>query len=49
MWDIDHKAQLGEEVTTEEKLFFNAYYELMMEELEENYTHFKHHASKFEL
>lgn len=47
MWDIDQKAQLGKEITKEEKDFFNAYYELMLEELEENFTHFKYHASKF--
>lgn len=47
MWNIDHDAQLGNDISKEDKDFFNAYYEMMLEELESDYTHFKHHASKF--
>tara|TARA_R110001632_G_scaffold147250_1_gene264303 strand:+ start:321 stop:497 length:177 start_codon:yes stop_codon:yes gene_type:complete len=47
MWDIDMKAQLGDEVTKEDKEFFNANFDKMLEELQNEYEHFKHHANKF--
>ena len=47
MWDIDHNSQLGKNISKEDKIFFNANYENMLEELEENYNHFKHHSGKF--
>ena len=55
MWDIDHKAQLGINVSQEDKVFFNVHYETMLEELEEvveledEYNDFKHHSGKFSL
>ena len=55
MRDIDHKAQLGIDVSQEDKVFFNVHYETMLEELEEvveledEYNHFKHHSGKFSL
>jgi hypothetical protein len=47
MWDIDHKSQLGNDISKEDKDFFNAYYEIMLEELEDSFNHFKHHSGKF--
>lgn len=47
MWDIDMKAQLGDEVTKEDKEFFNANFDKMLEELQSEYEHFKHHSNKF--
>lgn len=54
MWDIDHKAQLGIDVSQEDKVFFNMHYETILEELEdvgefEEYNHFKHHSGRFSL
>tara|TARA_R110000796_G_C14300135_1_gene405141 strand:+ start:93 stop:266 length:174 start_codon:yes stop_codon:yes gene_type:complete len=49
MRDIDHKAQLGIDVSQEDKVFFNVHYETMLEELEDEYNDFKHHSGKFSL
>ena len=46
MWDIDHKAQLGDKITDEERYFFNAHYELMREEMENNWTHWQFHSGR---
>ena len=46
MWDIDHKAQLGDKITDEERDFFNAHYELMREEMENNWTHWQFHSGR---
>ena len=47
MWEIDHQSQFGNDISREDKLFFNANYEIMLKELEESFIHFKHHADKF--
>ncbi len=47
MWIIDHNTQLGNDISKEDKEFFNTYYEEMLEELKDRYHHFKHHARKF--
>lgn len=49
MWDIDHKSQLGDDVTQEEKEYFNKYYEELLENLKDDYEHFKYHSRKFKL
>ena len=46
MWNIDHKAQLGDKITDEEREFFNAHYELMREEMEDNWTHCQFHSGR---
>lgn len=47
MWDIDHKAQLGEDVSKEDKEFFNKYHEKMVDEMESDFKHWKYYTSKF--
>lgn len=49
MWDIDHKAQLGLEISIEEKKYFNEYFNDLLESLKENYEHFKYHSGKFKI
>lgn len=46
MWDIDQKAQLGNQITKEEKEFFNAHFDLMLDEMRENLEHWEHHSGK---
>ena len=46
MWEIDAKAQLGDKLTDEEIEFFNANYEKMREQMEDNYTHWQFHSGK---
>lgn len=47
MWGIEIKAQLGKDITKEDKEFFNKNFDEMLEELQSDYEHFKHHANKF--
>ena len=47
MWIIDHNSQLGNDISKDDKIFFNTHYEEMVEKLKENYNHFKHHSKKF--
>lgn len=46
MWDIDHKLQLGDKITDEEKDFYNAHYDLMLEEMLDNLNHWSFHTNK---
>lgn len=46
MWEIDHKAQIGDKITDEERKFFNANYESMREQMEDNWTHWQFHSGK---
>jgi hypothetical protein len=46
MWEIDSKAQLGDKITDEEKDFFNANYEKMREQMEDNWTHWQFHSGR---
>lgn len=39
MFMIDLKSELGDEITKEEREFFNAHLELMQQEAKENYEH----------
>jgi hypothetical protein len=47
MWKIDIKGILGDKITDEEKEFFNANYEKMKEEMEDNWTHWEFHSGPF--
>ena len=47
MWKIDVKSILGDKITDEEKEFFNANYEKMKEEMEDNWTHWEFHSGPF--
>ena len=46
MWDIDTKAQMGDKISDEERLWFNERYEKMREEMENNWTHWQFHSGK---
>jgi hypothetical protein len=46
MWEIDAKVQLGDKITDEEKDFFNANYEKMREQMEDNWTHWQFHSGR---
>jgi hypothetical protein len=46
MWLIDGKVNVGSEITNEEREFYNAHYELMIEEVEDDYNHWKYHSSR---
>ena len=46
MWNIDHKAHLGQSVTDEEKEFFSINYISMLEDMECNYNHWFYHSIK---
>ena len=46
MWCIDSKLQLGDEITEEEKNFFNENFDRMKQEMEDNYNHWEYHSGK---
>jgi len=46
MWEIDGKAHFGDKITDEERDFYNAHYDLMLEEMEDNYKHWKYHSGR---
>ena len=46
MRDIDHRSQLGVSITKKEKEYFNEYYDVFLEELKEDYEHFKYHSRR---
>ena len=48
MEDIDQRAQLGLYVTELEKKFFNDNYLSMVEHIQDDLTHWKHHAKTFD-
>jgi hypothetical protein len=46
MWNLDHKSQLGQSLTDEEKEFFTSNYLKMLETLESKYNHWFYHSIK---
>jgi hypothetical protein len=46
MWDIDRKAQSGDEITDQEREFFHAHYELMLEQMQDNWIHWQLHSGR---
>jgi hypothetical protein len=46
MWDIDEKIQLGQPISEEEKEFFNANYNTILELYECKYEHWKFNTNK---
>ena len=46
MWNIDQRAQLGDPISESDVEFFNAHFELMVEEMNDNANHWKYHTSK---
>ena len=44
MWDIDMKAQLGDNITQQEKDFFNAHFEEMKQLMLDNWRHWQFHS-----
>jgi len=50
MWDIDAKSHIGlEEIPKEDKEFYNAHFDIMLEMYRENYEHWQHHTCKFRI
>lgn len=47
MWLIDCSAQVGNEISQEDREFFNNNYDSMINQLEEFFNHWKYHTSKF--
>ena len=47
MEDIDHKAQVGLPIEEWEKEKFNKHFKDMLEHVESEYEHWKHHSYKF--
>lgn len=45
MWYIDVKLNLGDYITDEEKEFYNSNLDKMRKEIEDDYIHWKYHAS----
>lgn len=46
MWQIDAKAQIGLEITKDEKEFFNKNYIPMIDEMKSDADHWTYHTSK---
>lgn len=45
MWEIDAKSHTNTwDLTQEEKDFYNTHFDLMLEKVEEDYNHWKHHT-----
>ena len=48
MWRIDGDAQVGNDIKEEDRLFFNQNFDNMLEEMESDYNHWRHHTSKLQ-
>ena len=48
MWRIDSDSQLGNDIKEEDKIFFNKNFDDMLEEMESDYNHWRHHTSKLQ-
>lgn len=44
MWEIDAKAQLGDKISDEDREFFNANYDKMVEQTYSSWMHWKYHS-----
>ena len=49
MWEIDSDLQVGNIVSDDDTIYFNENYDLMVEEMERNYNHWKNHTKKINI
>ena len=47
MWKIDSDSQVGNPVSADDEIWFNKNFNKMLQEMEDNYNHWKYHTSKF--